>query len=120
MKNVAEKSNCDLCARKLKLRGLDENRRPLFTVATADAHLLAIYAGSPSMTVRGAVLFPIQPKQGHMVTATASESCKQGAKQVLHWTTDGPLMLQQPHETQITFLMSSEHGNVQAHWTRMK
>ena len=89
-------------------------------MATADAHLLAIYAGSLSMTVRGAVLFPTQPKQGHMVTATVSEPCKQGQSKSYTGQQMGPLMLQQPHETQITFLMSSEHGNVQAHWTRMK
>ena len=97
-----------------------ESRRPLFTVGAADAQMTAIYKGEPKLTVRGGVAAPLQPKPGQMVTVTVSDPGSPPARQVLHWTADGPLVLTQPHLEEIRFLMPSDDVTVQAHWTKIK
>ena len=92
------------------------NRRALFTVGESDAQLAAIYEGPVSLTVTGGEASPPRPQPGQRVTVTIAPRNREG-REVLYWTTDGPLALSQPHAAEFTFLMPSQDVTLRANWT---
>ena len=94
-------------------------RRALFTVGASDAQLVAIHEGQVRLTVRGGEASPARPEPGQLVTVTAAPR-ERADREVLYWTTDGPLALAQPHAAEITFLMPAQDVKVRANWARAK
>lgn len=94
-------------------------RTTRFSVGKADAQLAAIYEGPVQLKVVGGVASPARPAPGQIVKVALSPRKKAG-REVLYWTTDGPLALAQPHAKEINFLMPARDVTIRANWVRDK